>query len=393
MAALLRAGLEAGAIGFTSSWGQLHFGDDGKPVPSRSADREELLALCRVVRDYPGTSLEFIPTNGPFPDWVGGLVADMSVAAERPLNWNVLMVFADTLEQGLSKLSAGDVARERGGRVVALTIPVSTSVRFSLLTGASLESLPGWGPVFALPIGERIKIFADREARSRLGDSARHSGSSLPINWPEHIIWSTSAPENQQYEGRSLGDISETMGLDPWNALCEIAVADELKTSFGTVPRVASQEDWAARVSVWRDRRAVIGASDAGAHLEMVSTFAYPTAMFAAVRDHALMPLEEAVQLVTDVPARLYGIRERGRVQEGWHADLVVFDSRTIAPEEVRMRFDLPGQQGRLYAEAIGVDHVVVNGTVVVGDARLTGDCGGRLLRSGVDTVTPSLTD
>lgn len=390
MERLLRSGLEAGAIGFTSSWGLTHFDDDGQPVPSRHAEREELIALCRVVREYAGTSLEFIPTNGPFPAWVGELVSDMSVAAQRPLNWNILHIFADTLDEGLAKLAGGDLARQRGGKVVALTMPVSSSARFSLITGAALESLPGWKEVFALPIPERIAVFSDPEARARLNASAE-TVNFLPTNWAEHVIWDTFAPENKGFEGRTLADIGDELGATPWDALCQIAVADELKTSFGTVPRVATEADWAARVSVWRDGRAVIGASDAGAHLDMLATFAFPTAMLAAVREHRLLPIEEAVHMLTDIPARLYGIKERGRLLPGWHADLVVLDPDSVAPHPATMRYDLPGDQGRLYAESRGVDHVIVNGTPVVRLGALTGRAGGRLLRSGKDTATPSL--
>ena len=65
-----------------------------------------------------------------------------------------------------------------------------------------------------------------------------------------------------------------------------------------------------------------------------------------AVRRHQLLSLEEAVHLLTDVQAQLYGLRERGRVAEGWYADLVVIDPATVASEEVAMRFDLRRGRG-----------------------------------------------
>ena len=142
------------------------------------------------------------------------------------------------------------------------------------------------------------------------------------------------------------------------------------------------------RAAVWRDPRAVVGASDAGAHLDMLSTFTYSTSMLRGVREHDLMPLEEAVHLLTDVQARLYGIRGRGRVEEGWNADLVIFDESRIAPGPVHTRMDLPGGAGRLYAEAEGIEHVLVNGTEVVTGQKLTGELPGSVLRSGRDTET-----
>jgi N-acyl-D-aspartate/D-glutamate deacylase len=123
----------------------------------------------------------------------------------------------------------------------------------------------------------------------------------------------------------------------------------------------------------------------------VLPTFSFPTALLAAVRDNSLIPIEEAVHLPTDVPARLYGIKERGRLQEGWHADIVVFDPDSVAPRQATMQFDLPGKQGRLYGEAVGLDHVLVNGIPIISHGALTTRRGGSLIRSGIDTDTPSM--
>jgi N-acyl-D-aspartate/D-glutamate deacylase len=136
----------------------------------------------------------------------------------------------------------------------------------------------------------------------------------------------------------------------------------------------------------------VIGASDAGAHLDLLASFNYTTALLgAAVREHKLLSIEEAVHLLSDVPARLYGLVDRGRLQPGGHADVVVIDPSTIATGDVGLRFDLPGGAARLYAGARGIDHVLVNGVAVVRDGTLTGGRPGSLLRSGTDTRTPVL--
>ena len=93
----------------------------------------------------------------------------------------------------------------------------------------------------------------------------------------------------------------------------------------------------------------------------------------------------------TDVPARLYGLRERGRLQEGWHADVVVIDPETIDTEPVRMRFDLPTGAPRLYGNAVGIDHVLVNGTEIVDHGEFTDARPGTVLRSGRDSETVSV--
>jgi N-acyl-D-aspartate/D-glutamate deacylase len=211
-------------------------------------------------------------------------------------------------------------------------------------------------------------------------------------NWANKTIFDVVAPENEQYRGRLVGDIAADQGRDPWDVLCDIALADELNTLFGTLPPPSTDADWEARREIWTDPRTLIGGSDAGAHLDLLASFNYATVMLNdAVRERDLLTLEQAVQMLTEAPAELYGLTDRGRLAEGTYADVVVMDPSTISSDEVAVRFDLPGGAGRLYAEANGIEHVLVNGTPVVADAKLTGTRPGTLLRSGTDSKTPSL--
>lgn len=211
-------------------------------------------------------------------------------------------------------------------------------------------------------------------------------------NWATRRIFSTLSPENRQYDGRMVGEIAAEQGRDPFDVLCEIAVADDLLTSFGIDTPVSTDEEWKMRLDVWRDGRAVIGASDAGAHLDLLATFNYTTTLLGeAVRDRGLLPLEEAIHLITGVPADLYGLVDRGRLTQGSPADIVVFDPATIATDETVLRADLPGGAARLYAGSTGVEHVIVNGKSLVNNGELTANRPGAVLRSGRDTRTPSL--
>ncbi len=391
MQALLRTGLDAGALGFSSSWARTHNDADGHMVPSRYASRDEIVDLCATVSEYPGTSLEFIPMVGPFEPWAVELMAAMSAAAQRPLNWNVLGVSAKTLADAEAKLEAGDYARAHGGRVVALTVPMSFPIYLSFRSGFVLDAMPGWEDVMGLPLDEKLQFFDDREALAKL--DAQAQGANNPMrglaNWGNLKIHDVVAAENVGYRGRMVGEIAEAEGRSAWDVLTSIARADELNTSFGTVAAQDTDEDWKARIQVWRDRRALIGASDAGAHLDLLASFNYATEVLGkAVRQRKLLPLEEAINLLTDTPAQLYGLKERGRIAEGWKADVVVLDPETIGSHDVRMRMDLPGGAGRLYAEADGIEHVLVNGAAIVRDAELTDARHGTLLRSGRDTET-----
>ena len=111
------------------------------------------------------------------------------------------------------------------------------------------------------------------------------------------------------------------------------------------------------RAEAWQDPRAIVGGSDAGAHLDTMCGAIYSTSMLGdGVRARGLLSWEQAVRQLTDIPARLYGLRDRGRLVPGAFADVVVFDPATIGHGPVRTRDDLPGGASRLYAEASGVE-------------------------------------
>ena len=136
----------------------------------------------------------------------------------------------------------------------------------------------------------------------------------------------------------------------------------------------------------------MIGASDAGAHLDLLHTGNYSTAVLGeAVRQRGLISIEEAVHLMTDVQARLYGLTERGRIEPGWHADVIVVDEATMGTTPLQVRSDLPTGAPRLYSEGEGIDHVLCNGAEIVRLGRFTDARPGTLLRSGRDTTGPAM--
>jgi N-acyl-D-aspartate/D-glutamate deacylase len=350
MCDLVRAGLEVGAIGFSSSWSSTHNDTEQNMVPSRYASRAELIALSGVLADFPGTSLEFIPTIGPFGDDVANLMADMSIAAGAPLNWNVLAVHPKTLAAGYEKLQASDVAAARGAKVVGLTAPMSLDFRISFANGFLLDAVPGLEEVMLLPKADKLAILGDPAERARIGEiaAAKHNMRHF-TNWAKMTIFHTVAPQNAAYLDRNIGEIADELGHSPWDTLCEIAIADDLETSFGHPSVEEPDATWDARLEVWRDGRAVIGASDVGAHLDMFFSGNYATVMLreAVVKRH-LLPLEEAVNLLTAVPADLYMLRDRGRLVKGAFADVIVFDEHTVGSGPMAMRNDLPAGAARL---------------------------------------------
>jgi N-acyl-D-aspartate/D-glutamate deacylase len=395
MKQLLRDGLSAGGFGFSSSWARTHNDSEGAMVPSRYGTSDELVELARVTGEYEGTSLELIPQVGPkFDQWAIDLMTDMSVAAQRPLNWNVMTVSAANLADCQRKLDAADYAKAKGGKIIALTIPMSFGVRLSFASGFVLDAMPNWEQAMLLPRAEKLALFKDPARRAQLDADAQRMDNPMRMiaDWGNKVIFDVVAPENEPYRGRLVRDIANEQGRDPWNVLCDIAVADELLTNFGSPVAPETDADWQARLDVWRDPRAVIGASDAGAHLDLLASFNYATELLGkAVRQRQLLTFEEAIHLMTDVQAQMYGLRERGRLVEGWHADVIVIDPETVASHAVAMRVDLPGGAARLYAEADGIDHVLVNGESIVRDGALTSARSGTLLRAGRDSANPSM--
>jgi N-acyl-D-aspartate/D-glutamate deacylase len=372
MAALLGAALADGALGLSTSQSNTHNDGSGQPVPSRSASREELLALAAAVHAYPGTQLEAIIPGclSGFTEDDIALLTNMSIAANRPLNWNVLGVSAGNPEGHQKQLRASEVAAERGGRVVALTLPHSSKIRLSFLSGFVLDGLPGWRETMHLPVAERIRALADPEVRRRLNEGAHSEEAGILrglANWERLILVETFAPENADATGRAVGEVAKARGKEPFDTLLDIVIADELRTGLSPRP---------------------FGA-DAGAHLDMMCGAIYTTSLLGhGVREHQVVTLEEAVRLITDVPARLYGLKERGRITPGWHADLVMFDPATVDHGPERTCYDLPSGAPRLVANAYGITSVMVGGVEVSRDGVATGAMPGTILRSGRDTET-----
>jgi N-acyl-D-aspartate/D-glutamate deacylase len=394
MQRLLHEALDAGALGFSTSQAHTHNDADGEPVPSRFANDDELLALAACVAEHEGTTLEAIVAgciNG-FTDDEVELLAGMSRAAQRPLNWNVLGVSSLNPTGHERQLAASDAAAARGGRVVALTLPHPMSMRLSFLTGFVLDGLPGWRGILHLPVPERLRALGDPAVREQLaaGAASREAGLLRGLaNWPVLRFAECFAPATKRHEGRSVGDVAAELEQEPFDTLLDVVVADELRTGLRPPVFGSSDADWELRAQVWRDPRTVIGGSDAGAHLDMMCGAIYSTSLLGeAVRQRELMRWEEAVHQLTEVPARLYGLRERGRIAEGWHADLVVLDPETVGHGPERTATDLPGGAWRLVADAAGIEHVYANGVAIVRDGQATGATPGTLLRSGRDTVS-----
>jgi N-acyl-D-aspartate/D-glutamate deacylase len=396
MVRLLREAMDAGAWGFSTTQSTSHSDGDGQPVASRHAKPQELLALSRAVGEHEGTQIEAIVAGclDQFSDAEIDLFVEMSAAAGRPLNWNVLTVDAAVPERVPRQLLASEQARKAGGRVVALTMPILTPMNMSLGTFCALNLIPGWGPVLALPVPERIEKLRDPAVRAELLRRATSKEAGVfrrLANFGRYVIGDTYSDANTGLTGRVVKDIAEERGQEPFECLVEICAADELRTVLWPMPTDNDPASWALRAETWQHEDVLLGGSDAGAHLDRMCGAPYTTRFLGdCLRGRKLVALEQAVKMLTDDPARLFGLRERGQVREGWHADLVLFDPERIDAGPATLVHDLPGDSPRLDSRALGVRAVWVNGVEAIRDDVVTGAVPGRVLRSGRDTETVS---
>jgi len=390
MVDLLRVSMEEGGMGFSSTVSSTHNDFDGNPVPSRHATKEEVLTLARQVRDFEGTTVEFLPGVG-WGEEEANYMADISLAANRPVNWNVLVPNSQNIQHAQDQLAATDIARKRGAEVIALTVPQPMTIRINLDSGFVFDALHNWASFFQLSKEEKIAFLSDPAKRKKFGEDAQNPDSPMHMlaNWDNFTIDQVQKESLKQFRGRRVGEIAEELGKNSFDTMIDIAIEDDLQTYFMPPSMGEDDETWKMRGELWHDDRTIIGASDAGAHLDMIDTFAFSSQVLGeGVRKRGLITMEEAVRQLTDIPAKLYGMRERGRLEEGFHADVVVFDADEVGLGATYTKYDLPAGAGRLYADAKGIEHVFANGVEIIRNGEDTGARPGTVLRSGRDTAT-----
>ena len=394
MQKLLGEALEAGGLGFSTSRSFTHTDGDGLPVPSRIASVEEVLALAEVCEKYPGTTLEWVADgcmNG-FSDEEVELMAEMSLRAKRPLNWNVLTVDSARPDDYKNQINACERVAEKGGRAMALTMPILVGMTMHFHSYCALYKLPGWDEIMTLPHEDKKQKLADPAVRKLLEENAASPEAgvfSRLTGWGKYRIGETFSKENQGLDGRLVSDIARERGTRDFYTLLDIVLADDLKTVLWPGPTDDDPASWLMRQTVWEHEEVMIGGSDAGAHLDRMAGASYPTEW---IRDclsgRKLTSVEKAIEHMTDVPARFFGLVNRGRIEKDFHADLVVFDPERIDAQELKILNDLPGDSPRLYAGSEGVEKVFVNGVLTVDSGKPTEVLSGVILRSGSHTVT-----
>jgi len=386
MAALVREGMAAGAIGWSTSLSPTHFFGDGTPAPSRLADEAELLALARALADLERGVIEIAPrtTIGPPADKAEEqrFFAELARASGKVVSW------APLLDNPFAPGSARKIIEESaelqagGVQVVPQVGCRPLEVRFDFTEPAFyLEQNPFWRPLMAKSRDERRRLFAEAEFRAELG---RQTGfvAALAQGWDRLVLRLAASEGVRRWQDRSVAEIAAAEGRAPLDAFCDLVLEDDLATQWGVV---LMNHDERAVAELIRHPAGLLALSDAGAHVDTLCDQGFTTYLLGHwVRELRALALEEAVRLVTSVPAERYGLHGRGRLAPGCAADLVLFDPARVAMRPTEMVYDLPRGQRRLLQRAEGIVDVLVNGTPVVADGAPTDRRPGRVLRGGV---------
>jgi N-acyl-D-aspartate/D-glutamate deacylase len=316
----------------------------------------------------------------------------MTLAARRPLNWNVLTIDSKEPERYREQLAANEHAASRGGRSIALTMPVLVEMNMSFRNYCALFMLPDWKTVMDLPVPERMEKLRDPSVRAFLEERAKSPEAGVIArlaDWSRYMIGDTYSAANEGLKGRKIAGLAAERGTAPFDTLVDVVLADDLRTILWPLPTDSDDASWRLRKEAWARDDVLIGGSDAGAHLDRMCGAPYTTRFLGdCLRGRKLVPLERAVQLITQAPAALFGLRDRGVLAEGAVADIAVFDPDSVDADEVELVADLPGGTARLHSGSLGVERVYVAGRPIVTEGAPTGELPGTVLRSGRDTET-----
>ncbi len=360
MRAIVAEAMEAGACGFSTTRSGQHNGEAGIPMPSRLADEHEMKTLSAVLRDH-GKGLLMMTKGADTPvPWIEELCA----AAERPYLIAALLHSNLTPEATFDDLAHIRAAQKRGRRMYGAVSACPLNFEFTLHEPYVFEGLRAWQPLMRMDQKEFSAAISDPKLRASLkAELTERSRRMFTGEWEKAFVALVADPAHAAYEGKSIGALARSEGKHPVDFILDLALSEDLDTMF-TATLLNSDEEAVGRMM--QDENAIVSLSDAGAHLTFLCDAGFGLHVLGHwVRDRKLMPMEQAVRKLTAEAAELFGIRQRGSVAPGMHADLLLFDPKTVGRGPSRRVFDLPAGASRLTTPATGVHGVWVNGKLV----------------------------
>jgi len=382
----VRDAIRAGAIGFTTSRSPAHETPDGRYVASRLATWDEVRRLVGVMGDLnaglfeiAGEGVDRAPGDPGLRDYHVRL-RDLAVETGRPVTFGVFSRrgVPDVWRKYLDLL---DETAAAGGRMFAQVHSRSLSALLSFKTQMPFDRLPVWKELRALPLAEQRRRLHDPELRRRLIEASGESDGQRPVGAEARAADYDWLLVFDTVEGphRTVAEVARERGQHPAETMIDLALARDLDLFF-LQPVANEDQDYA--LELMRHPRAVVTFSDSGAHVSQLMDSSLQThLLYHWVRRKQAFTLEQAVRMLTLVPATLWGFADRGLIREGMAADLVVFDPETIAAEMPEVVDDLPSGARRLVQRTRGIAATVVNGEVLLRDGKHTGALPGQLLR------------
>lgn len=393
MCAIVADAMRAGAAGFSTSLSPTQNDIHGRPVPSRFASREELVALAEAAGHAGSGSICFLPagTTRGLNNEDYDLIIELGKRSGLPV-----------VIQGLGARSKTDVpgggwddavkvldrAQAEGAPFYSMLIarPFDRQVAFDE-TNHHWQAVPSWHAMTRMPIEQRRTLLRDQAAREGMRfavenqnrDPAR--GTTLPApQWPVVFIESSPSLPFEDHQGRSVAELAQTQGAAPGDFALDLALADDFATKLRWRMDSADWSDAVRKSQV--DPRIIVGTSDGGAHLAKDDQADWSSYFLATwVRERQVWTLEEGIRQLTQVPATILGFQDRGTLRVGGFADLMIFDEAEIGPLRKEFVHDLPGGVGRYKAIGKGVKATIVNGRPIVINGKLTGQLPGALVR------------
>ena len=381
MKQLVRQGMEAGAVGFSTNQNPRHIREDKKPVASRLASDEELGSLLDVLGEM---NAGVVQLSGGGADSRGRIAcaAQMARRTGRPVLWQSISHSWSRPHHWREMLANTErVFKEEGLPIYAMTQAKPFQNRYTLRDAQCFDEFPTWKTALFSPLEARKQMFANGDCRKKLRAEAieDQSPSVFPRRWDVIFVDAVKLAKNKLLEKKSIEEIANAQGKDGLDCFLDLSLEEDLETRF---VHTNTQGDPEAVCEILKHPAVMIGQSDAGAHMGYDARFGYSTAFLGCwVRDHGIMGLEEAVAKLTFRVASVFGLNDRGLLRPGMAADIAVFDAATVNTQEPEYVNDLPANETRMIQKATGVPYTVVNGAVVIENGAATGARPGKILR------------
>ncbi|HKD69086.1 MAG TPA: amidohydrolase family protein [Candidatus Binataceae bacterium] len=383
----VRDAIRAGAIGFTTSRSSTHETADRRPVASRLASWEEVRQLVGEMGELNAGVFEIAgEQTGADPertrDYLGRLKA-LALETGVPVTFGQFAHrrYPDDWRQ---YVGLADETAQAGGRMFIQVHSRPVNGVNSFQTTMPFDSLPMWREIRKLQLEEQKAALRNPETRRKLVEIARERRRSAePKNGqlfamgPDFQWWWVADKPLPPY--RSVAEIAAELNQDPVDVIIDLALKTDLKQLFF---QTVANENQDHVLEMMRHPRCVVTFSDSGAHVSQLMDSSLQSHVLSYwVREKQALRLEEAIRMLTFVPASHWGLGERGLLRKGWAADIMIFDPDKITPDLPELVYDLPAGARRLRQKATGIMATIVNGEVVLRNNQHTGALPGRLLR------------